>query len=132
MFGPASGVFMRKWLIEDQKSTDLQLEDDKKGLGDDKKSSTYSYIKPLSAPVGPRQTKCNISSSLEQYDLDRAVTVLQSTSTPDVPSGNIFLTKTRYCLMWGPSNSTRVIMTYAVEWSGKSWLKGKITCRKHH
>ncbi|KAF2028154.1 hypothetical protein EK21DRAFT_70318 [Setomelanomma holmii] len=126
MFGPASGVFMRKWLVEDQKSTDLQLEDDKKGLGDDKKSSSYSYIKPLSAPVGPRQTKCNISSSLEQYDLERAVTVLQSTSTPDVPSGNIFLTKTRYCLMWGPGNSTRLIMTYAVEWSGKSWLKGAI------
>ncbi|KAH7065759.1 hypothetical protein BKA63DRAFT_164346 [Paraphoma chrysanthemicola] len=126
MFGPASGVFMRKWLVEDQKSLDLQLEDDKKGLGEEKKSSTYSYIKPLSAPVGPRQTKCNISSNLEQYDLDRAVTVLQSTSTPDVPSGNIFLTKTRYCLMWGPGNSTRVIMTYAVEWSGKSWLKGAI------
>lgn len=126
MFGPASGVFMRKWLIEDQKSTDLQMEDDKKGLGEDKKSFSFSYIKPLNAPVGPRQTKCNISMTLEQYDLEKAATVLCSTSTPDVPSGSIFLTKTRYCMMWGPDNSTRVIMTYAVEWSGKSWLKGEI------
>lgn len=125
MFGPASGAFMRKWLIDDQKSTDLQMEDDKKGLGDDKKSFSYSYIKPLSAPVGPRQTKCNIAMTLEQYDLEKAATVACSTGTPDVPSGSIFLTKTRYCLMWGPDNSTRLIMTFVVEWSGKSWLRGE-------
>lgn len=125
MFGPASGVFMRKWLIEDQKSSDLQMEDDKKGLGEDKKSFNFSYIKPLSAPVGPRQTKCNIAMTLEQFDLEKAVCVLCSTGTPDVPSGNIFLTKTRYCLMWGPGNSTRLIMTFTVEWSGKSWLRGR-------
>jgi hypothetical protein len=128
MFGPASGVFMRKWLIEDQKSTDLQMEDDKKGLGEDKKSFNFSYIKPLFAPVGPRQTKCNISMTLEQYDLEKAATVLCSTATPDVPSGGIFLTKTRYCLMWGPNNSTRLIMTFTVEWSGKSWLRGEFQC----
>jgi hypothetical protein len=125
MFGPASGVFMRKWLVEDQKSMDLQMEDDKKGLGEDKKSFNYSYIKPLFAPVGPRQTKCNIAMTLEQYDLEKAITVLCSTGTPDVPSGSIFLTKTRYCLMWGPNNSTRLIMTFTVEWSGKSWLRGE-------
>jgi hypothetical protein len=27
--------------------------------------------------------------------------------------------------MWGPGNSTRLIMTFTVEWSGKSWLRGK-------
>ncbi|KAF1847529.1 GRAM domain-containing protein [Cucurbitaria berberidis CBS 394.84] len=123
MFGPASGVFMRKWLVEDQKSSDLQMEDDKKGLGEDRKSFSYSYIKPLSAPVGPRQTKCNISMALEQFDLEKVVSVQCSTGTPDVPSGNIFLTKTRYCLMWGPGNSTRLIMTFTVEWNGKSWLR---------
>lgn len=126
MFGPASGTFMRKWLIEDQKSMDLQMEDDKKGLGEDKRSFSYSYIKPLNAPVGPRQTKCNIAMTLEQFDLNKAVIVQCSTGTPDVPSGGIFLTKTRYCLMWGPENSTRLIMTFTVEWSGKSWLRGPI------
>ncbi|KAF2648021.1 hypothetical protein K491DRAFT_699232 [Lophiostoma macrostomum CBS 122681] len=125
MFGPASGVFMRKWLTE-EKNSDLQMEDDKKGLGEGRKTFTFSYIKPLYAPVGPKQTKCNISMTLEQFDLDRVVSVLCSTATPDVPSGGSFLTKTRYCLMWGPGNSTRVIMTFAVEWSAKSWLKGPI------
>jgi hypothetical protein len=125
MFGPASGVFMRKWLVDDQKSTDLQLEDDKKGLGEDVRTVSYSYIKPLSAPVGPRQTKCNITMTLDQYDLEKVVSVNCSTANPDVPNGSIFLTKTRYCMMWGPGNSTRLIMTFTVEWSGKSWLKGK-------
>jgi hypothetical protein len=127
MWGPASGVFMRKWLVEDQKSLDLQMEDDGKGLGESRKSFNYSYIKPLPGSIGPRQTKCNIAASLEQYDLEKAVTVLCSTQTPDVPSGSIFLTKTRYCMMWGPNNSTRLIMTFTVEWSGKSWLKGKLS-----
>ena len=124
MFGPASGPFMRRWLVEDQKSLDLQMEDDKKGLGEDKKTLNYSYIKQLGGSIGPKQTKCIITATLEQFDLERAVTVLCSTQTPDVPSGNIFVTKTRYCLMWGPGNSTRLIMTCMVEWSGKSWLKG--------
>lgn len=125
MFGPASGAFMRKWLIEDQKSTELQLEDDGKGLDESHKSMNFSYTKPLGGGIGPSKTRCLITSTLEQFSLDKAVTVLCSTQTPDVPSGNVFLTKTRYCLMWGPNNSTRLIMTFTVEWSGKSWLKGQ-------
>lgn len=130
MFGPASGAFMRKWLIEDQKSTELQLEDDGKGLDDNHKSMSFSYTKPLGGGIGPSKTRCLITSTLEQFDLDKAVTVLCSTQNPDVPSGNIFVVKTRYCLMWGPNNSTRMIMTYIVEWSGKSWLKGKFVLQK--
>lgn len=126
MFGPLSGSVMRKFLIDDQKSTDLQLEDDKKGLGEDIKSSTYSYIKPLSGSIGPKQTKCIVSSVLDIFDLEKVVTVTCSTQTPDVPSGNVFATKTKYCLTWGPGNSTRIVMTATVEWSGKSWIKGKI------
>ncbi|KAF2714691.1 hypothetical protein K504DRAFT_366328 [Pleomassaria siparia CBS 279.74] len=126
MFGPASGIFMRKWLSEDQRCTDLQMEDDKKGLGEERKTYNYSYIKPLPGSIGPRQTKCIIALTLEQFDLEKGVTVSASTQTPDVPSGSVFLTKTRYCLMWGPNNTTRLIMTFTVEWSGKSWLKGPI------
>lgn len=126
MFGPASGAFMRKWLIEDQKSTELQLEDDGKGLDENHKSMSFSYTKPLGGGIGPSKTRCLITSTLEQFSLDKAITVLCSTQTPDVPSGNVFLTKTRYCLMWGPNNSTRLVMTFTVEWSGKSWLKGTL------
>ena len=126
MFGPASGAFMRKWLVEDQKSRELNLTDDKIGLDNDHKSVVFDYIKPLNAPVGPRQTKCITTNTLITMDLEKAVTVDCSTQTPDVPSGNVFTTKTRYCLMWAPGNSTRIIANCTIEWTGKSWLKG--TC----
>ncbi|KAF2456455.1 hypothetical protein BDY21DRAFT_51001 [Lineolata rhizophorae] len=126
MFGPASGAFMRRWLVEDQKSMDLQLVDDGKGLGPENSNFGYSFIKPLNASIGPKQTKCIIQQTLEQFDLERAVSVSCSTQNPDVPNGNIFVVKTRYCLMWAPGNATRLVMTCTVEWSGKSWLKNPI------
>jgi hypothetical protein len=124
MFGPLSGVFMKKWLVDEQKSRELDFNDDKFGLDNDHKSFTFSYIKPLNAPVGPKQTKCITTNTLEAFDLEKAVTVNCSTQTPDVPSGSVFTTKTKYCLMWGPGNSTRVIANCTIEWTGKSWLKG--------
>jgi hypothetical protein len=125
MFGSSSNAFMRRFLIEDEKCSDLQQLDENTTLGPESKSRTFNYIKPLNAPVGPKQTRCNITETLEQYDLEKAASVLCSTQTPDVPSGSSFVTKTKYCLMWAPGNGTKMIMTYAVEWSGKSWFKGK-------
>ena len=125
VFGTASGGFMAKWLLDEVKVTDLQLEDDKKGLSEDNKVRNFSYIKPLYASIGPKSTKCVVTETLDFLDLERCVSVTQSTQTPDVPSGNVFATKTRCCLMWAPGNSTRVLMNFTIEWTGKSWLKGK-------
>ncbi|KAK5128029.1 hypothetical protein LTR85_005146 [Meristemomyces frigidus] len=126
MFGPASNAFMRKWLVEDQKSRELNLAEDKFGLDNDHKTMTFDYIKPLNAPVGPRQTKCITTNTLTAFDLEKAVSIDCSTQTPDVPSGSVFTTKTKYCLMWGPDNSTRMVASCTIEWTGKSWLKGPI------
>lgn len=123
LFGPASAGWMGKWLTADQKCTELQM-DDKRGLSDDVRSRTYSYIKPLSASIGPKQTKCIVTEQLDNIDLDKAVNVTVSTQNPDVPSGNIFVVKTKYCLTWAENNATRVQVNCTIEWSGKSWLKG--------
>jgi VAD1 Analog of StAR-related lipid transfer domain/GRAM domain len=128
LFGPTSGIFLTKYLVEEQKVLELQYEDDKKGLGDQNKSRTYSYIKPLYASIGPKQTKCISTENLDAFDLERSVSVTCTTQTPDVPSGNVFSVKTRYCLSWAPGNATRLQMNCTVEWTGKSWLKGTITC----
>ena len=125
VFGPASGGFMSKWLMDDIKVTDLQMEDDKKGLSLENPSRTYTYIKPLNAPIGPKSTKCIVTEQLDSMDLERSVSVTVTTQTPDVPSGNVFSTKTKFCLMWGPGNGTRFFMNCTIEWTGKSWLKGK-------
>lgn len=131
MFGPASGAFMRKWLVEDQKSRELNYVDDKTGLDNEHTTFTFDYIKPLNAPVGPRQTKCITTNTLKAFDLEKSISIDCSTQTPDVPSGNVFTTKTRYCLMWGPGNSTRMIASCTIEWTGKSWLKGEFA-HMHH
>ncbi|RMD40432.1 hypothetical protein DV735_g4696, partial [Chaetothyriales sp. CBS 134920] len=123
LYGPQSSAFVRKFLVDECRSLELQLEDDKVGLSNEKRMRQYTYIKPLNGSIGPRQTKCITTEELDFFDLDRAVTVTCSTQTPDVPSGSSFVTKTRYCLTWGPGNSTRLQMNCIVEWSAKSWFK---------
>ncbi|RFU34447.1 hypothetical protein B7463_g1880, partial [Scytalidium lignicola] len=125
MFGPASGTFMRQWLAGDQKCTEVTLEE-KQILTAESKVRTYSYIKPLYAAIGPKSTKCVCTETLDSIDLEKAVSVTISTQTPDVPSGNVFSTKTKYCLSWAEGNGTRLQMNCTIEWTGKSWLKGPI------
>ncbi|KAI9044315.1 GRAM domain containing [Aspergillus affinis] len=126
IFGPASTTFMPKFLVDNQKSGELQFEIDKGGLSNDKKTRNYSYIKPLNGSIGPKQTKCISTETLDFFDLEKAVLVTLSTQTPDVPSGNVFSTMTKYLFTWAPNNQTRFLMTCTIEWTGKSWLKTPI------
>ena len=126
VFGPASGGFMGRWLLDEIKVTDLQMEDDKKGISGELTSRSYSYIKPLGASIGPKSTKCLVTEHMDAFDLEKAVSVTSSTQTPDVPSGNVFVVKTKFCMMWASGNATRFLMSCSIEWSGKSWLKGPI------
>ncbi|KAK4185093.1 hypothetical protein QBC35DRAFT_517156 [Podospora australis] len=125
LFGPGSAAWVGKFLTEDQKCFDLQMED-KRGLTDEIKSRTFTYIKPLGGAIGPKQTKCIVTETLDSFDLEKSVNISCSTQNPDVPSGNIFVVKTKYCLSWGENNGTRVQANFTIEWSGKSWLKGPI------
>ncbi|ROV94374.1 hypothetical protein VPNG_09399 [Cytospora leucostoma] len=125
LFGASSAAWMGKWLTGDQKCTDLQMED-KRGLALDNRTRNFSYIKPLGGSIGPKQTKCIVTENLENLDLEKAVNILVSTQNPDVPSGNVFSVKTKYCLSWAENNATRVQINCTVEWTGKSWLKGPI------
>ncbi|KAF4587255.1 GRAM domain-containing protein [Ophiocordyceps camponoti-floridani] len=125
VFGPGSVDWMAKWLTTDQKCFDLQMED-KTGLGSDHRSRNYTYIKPLNASIGPKQTKCIVAEAVDGFDIEKAVNLNVTTQTPDVPSGNVFSVKTKYCLSWAENNGTRVQVNCTTEWSGKSWLKGPI------
>ena len=124
LFGPNSPVFVANFLVQEQKVTELQFED-KKGLSNDIKSRQYSYIKPLNGAIGPKQTKCITTENLDFIDLEKSISVTCSTQTPDVPSGSSFTVKTKYCLSWASGNATRIQMNCAIEWTAKSWLKGK-------
>ncbi|PFH55626.1 hypothetical protein XA68_17934 [Ophiocordyceps unilateralis] len=125
VFGPGSIDWMVKWLTGDQKCFDLQMED-KAGLGPENRVRHYTYIKPLNASIGPKQTKCIVAEAVENFDIDKAINLNVTTQTPDVPSGNVFSVKTKYCLSWAENNSTRMQVNCTTEWTGKSWLKGPI------
>ncbi|CUS15577.1 unnamed protein product [Tuber aestivum] len=126
IFGPASLPFMSRFLADEEKVLELSIPDKGEWIDgpDGKKTRSFSYIKPLGGGIGPKQTKCNITETLDNCDLEDHVIVTATTQTPDVPSGNVFMVKTRYCLMWADDNRTRLVATCTVEWSGKSWLKG--------
>ncbi|KAL2820539.1 hypothetical protein BDW59DRAFT_113736 [Aspergillus cavernicola] len=126
VFGPDSVSFVPKFLVDNQKSGELDFNSEETGLTNENRTRKYSYIKPLNGSIGPRQTKCISTEQLDFLDLEKAVLVTLSTQTPDVPSGNVFCTKTKYLFTWAANNQTRFLMTCTIEWSGKSWLKSPI------
>ncbi|CEP07937.1 hypothetical protein [Parasitella parasitica] len=119
-------VFMKKFLVENQKSTELEMGDWKKGEGNVEFVRELSYIKPLGGAIGPKQTKCIITQQVLHQDIQKYVTVLATTCTPDVPSGGSFSCKTRTCFTWAGKGKVRVVVTVQVEFTKSSWLKSTI------
>lgn len=89
-----------------------------------------SYIKPLNGSIGPRSTKCEIHDETVHSDFDDYITMETTTRTPDVPSGSVFSVKTRTCITWASTASSRVVVTSQVEWTGRSFIKG--ACRRRN
>ena len=83
-----------------------------------------SYIKPLGGSIGPKSTKCEIRDETVHCDYDDFVSTVTTTRTPDVPSGGVFSVKTRTCITWASSASSRVVVTTQVEWTGRSFIRG--------
>jgi len=123
LFGSDTSYFIK--ILKAQKNFDIS-ELEIEGLSTKNKERTYSYIKPLSGPIGPKQTKCLIEDKLIEYQMDKFILVEEVTQTPDVPSGSSFKVNTKIYLSWGPNNSTKIYVVTAVEWSAKSWIKGAI------
>ncbi len=116
--------FVLDFLENNQKVHDIHLDPFSKKDG---KRTRYShYIKPLGGSIGPKQTKCNIEEIIEHCVFENYIQVLINTTTPDVPSGDAFVVKTRIFLMWGLGNTTRMICNCTIEWSKSSWIKGAI------
>ncbi|KAJ9569712.1 uncharacterized protein HLK63_L17083 [Nakaseomyces glabratus] len=86
----------------------------------------FTYIKALNYSVGPKSTKCVVLEKLISKDYKNAINVVVETKTPNVPSGNNFSTKTRYMFRWNDATSCSMKISYWVEWTGSSWIKGMI------
>ena len=123
----ASG-FVKEFLRGEQRLLDLQISDwEPVSAGSHLLTRNMSYIKPLSAPIGPKQTRCELRDEMLHFDPERHITMLTTTRTPEVPSGGSFSVKSRTCLTWAGACATRVVVTSSVEWTGSSLIKGIIT-----
>ncbi|KAI3405848.2 hypothetical protein KGF56_001455 [Candida oxycetoniae] len=123
LFGHETSYFSR--ILKEQKNFDID-ESAIHALSTDSKSRHYTYTKPLSGPIGPKQTKCVIDDNLLEYNPDKVYGVEQVTQTPDVPSGNSFKVKTKLFFSWAEKNQTKLYVATSIEWNGKSWIKGAI------
>ncbi|KAJ7496928.1 hypothetical protein FB451DRAFT_1456936 [Mycena latifolia] len=122
----ASG-FMKDFMAVNQKLRDIQVADwTPTKAGSKLLARNMSYIKPLSASMGPKQTKCEIRDESVHVDFDDYASMLTTTRTPGVPSGGVFSVKTRTCIMWATPLSTKVVVTTQVEWTGYSLIKSFI------
>ena len=107
-------------------SADLQIGDwAPQKSGSNLLTRTYKYIKPLNAPVGPKSAQCILVDENLHVDFDDFVVTLTTTRTPEVPSGGSFAVKTKTCLTWAKNNSTRVLVTTTVDWTGRSFIRGE-------
>lgn len=123
--------WISKFITEKEKNIDLKpMTGFDGGLATGNKRE-FEYVKPLSGPVGPKQTRCQCTELIEFWDLNDHITVVTTTRTPDVPSGGSFSTKTRYNIAWAEGNATSLIISYTVEWTAKSWFKGPIEKGTH-
>ncbi|KAJ7367747.1 hypothetical protein DFH08DRAFT_795880 [Mycena albidolilacea] len=122
----ASG-FMKDFMAVNQKLLDIQVADWAPTTpGSQLLARNMSYIKPLTASLGPKQTKCEIRDENVHLNFDDYVSTLTTTRNPDVPSGGVFSVKTRTCLMWASPLTTRIIVSTQVDWTGRSFIKGII------
>ncbi|KAL2315064.1 GRAM domain-containing protein [Schizosaccharomyces pombe] len=113
------------WIINFFKSEKLtEIKIGKWEKIDDKWNRKVQYIKPVAPPY--RQTSCYITDTIQHLDINNYIEILSTTSTPDVPSGTSFVVKTLYALSWAHSSKTKLNISYSVEWSKSSWLKGPI------
>ncbi|KAF9544547.1 hypothetical protein EC957_011856 [Mortierella hygrophila] len=118
--------FTKGFLTSDlMKGADVQ-EEPWQNAPDGTTTRVTRYTRWLGLPIGPKTTKAIVTDVCEHKDFDDYITVVTTTSTPDVPSGGSFTTKVMTCLSWAGPNQVLVVVTGAVEFSKSSWIKGQI------
>ncbi|SCU83511.1 LADA_0C11870g1_1 [Lachancea dasiensis] len=86
----------------------------------------YTYTKALNYAVGPKSTKCHALETVLTLDYENCINVVNTTKTPDVPSGNSFSVKTRYMMRWASATTSILRVSFWVDWTGGSWIKAMI------
>ncbi|KAI9204750.1 uncharacterized protein BJ171DRAFT_474608 [Polychytrium aggregatum] len=80
------------------------------------------YVVPLTHPMGPKQTRCHITDRIIEKG-DRYFCILQTSITPDVPSGSCFKTHQRMCFSEDHAHRTRIQYSSEIEFTQSTWIK---------
>ncbi|KAG0691210.1 hypothetical protein C6P40_004022 [Pichia californica] len=86
----------------------------------------FEYDKKLNFPIGPSSTRVYCTEKLIHFDVNDYIEILNISKTPNVPSGNSFDCRTKYSIIWGKENRSRLIISFKLEWTGSSWFKSVI------
>ncbi|KAI8825637.1 uncharacterized protein EV422DRAFT_563467 [Fimicolochytrium jonesii] len=88
---------------------------------------TLEYVLPLSGPIGPKQTRCQVTEEVIGASTSNDFVCVSSKAvTPDVPSGTSFHVITRVCLLHVPPAQTRMIVTTDIVFTKSCWIKAAI------
>ncbi|KAA1105846.1 hypothetical protein PGT21_021923 [Puccinia graminis f. sp. tritici] len=109
--------FLKDFWVNEEHLTEIEVGDWTTSPEAQYPSRSVSYIRPVNAPVGPKTIKCLVSDEHRALDFDKYVSVLSTARTPDAPAGGSFCVRTLTCITWGPNNSSRWLVTAAVEWT---------------
>lgn len=109
--------FLKDFWVNEEHLTEIEVGDWTTAPDAKYPSRSVSYIRPVNAPVGPKTIKCLVSDEHRSLDFDKYVSLLSTARTPDAPAGGSFCVKTLSCITWGPNNSSRWLVTAAVEWT---------------
>lgn len=121
-----NGVWYEKFLADNKDNSDLSGEFSFQSDTSGKKTRHYKYKKSLNGSIGPKSTTCLSTDTLETFNPDANAVILIATKTPDVPSGDAFVTMTKVCLARSKNNRTKIRLSSWLDWEGKSWLKAAI------
>ncbi|KAH3672758.1 hypothetical protein WICMUC_004164 [Wickerhamomyces mucosus] len=112
--------------LKDQDSSEFSEISKYEPNGQSLKERQYDYKKALNFPVGPKSTTCYVKELINFENEEKYFDVINITQTPDVPSGKSFDVRTRYMISWGDKNNTDLVVSFWVNWTGSSWMKGVI------
>jgi len=93
--------------------------------GDDgSETREYGYIMDLNGPIGPKFTNVTNSQRYIKKDVERGHYIIENTSTtPDVPSGDCFKTINLYSLSHVSGGQSRLVITGVIIYLKPTWIK---------
>jgi len=93
---------------------------------DSQRYREYQYEKKLNYPIGPSATTCFAKETLITSNPEEFYKIINTTTTPSVPSGNAFNVKTCYQIRWNDNGKSFLKISFWIEWVKSSWIKGMI------